>query len=94
MKSINKKIILSLITLTMCSCAQKENSYKNNETIEIKGTIGTKTIEEDGVEKYNYITFKDYENDGTFASAAMDTESAVMWNRSMRWRRFFLRQMS
>lgn len=51
MKSINKKIILSLITLTMCSCAQKENSYSNDETIEIKGTIGTKTIEEDGVEK-------------------------------------------
>lgn len=51
MKSINKKIIISLITLTMCSCAQKENSYSNEETIEIKGTIGTKTIEENGVEK-------------------------------------------
>ena len=40
--------------------------------------IGDKT-EEDGVEKYNYITFKDYENDGTFASAAMDTEGNPYW---------------
>lgn len=40
--------------------------------------IGDKT-EEEGVEKYNYITFKDYENDGMFASAAVDTEGNPYW---------------
>lgn len=51
MKSVSKKIIVSLAVLTMCSCAQKENSYKTDEEIEIKGTISSKTIIEDGVEK-------------------------------------------
>ena len=51
MKSVNKKIIISLAILTMCSCAQKENSYKTDEEIEIKGTISSKTIIEDGIEK-------------------------------------------
>ena len=51
MKSVNKKIIISLAILTMCSCAQKENSYKTDEEIEIKGTISSKVIVEDGVEK-------------------------------------------
>lgn len=51
MKKVVKKILIVLVMLTICACAQKENSYNNKESIEVKGTIGTKTINEDGVEK-------------------------------------------
>lgn len=51
MKSVMRKIIISLVLLSMCSCAQKENSYATNEEIEIKGTISTKKVTENGVER-------------------------------------------
>lgn len=51
MKSVRKKIIFGLMILTLCSCAQKENSYESDDQIEIKGKIVSKTITEDGIEK-------------------------------------------
>lgn len=51
MKKVIKRTILSLALLSACACTQKENSYKTNEEVEIKGVISSKTIIEDGIQK-------------------------------------------
>lgn len=57
MKKIIKSTILSLAMLSLCACTQKENSYKLNDEVEIKGKISSKTIVEDGISReINVIT--------------------------------------
>ena len=57
MKKIIKRTILSLAILSLCACTQKENSYKIDDEVEIKGTISSKTIVEDGISReINVIT--------------------------------------
>lgn len=51
MNKIIKRIFLSLAIISLCACTQKENSYKVNEEVEIKGTISSKTIIEDGISR-------------------------------------------
>lgn len=51
MKTMTKKTILSLAIISLCACTQKDNSYQVNDEVEIKGTISSKTIIEDGISR-------------------------------------------